>query len=718
MTKRIKFYSVLIWCSFIPVLAPTNLFSQVIFDNASKNIAVENNIYYIEDKDNNLSIQEVVKLNNFNVIERKVHNFGVTSSSIWLRLSITNKTSVGNLILQVNQPLIDEVTLYSYNYKLRQYTNMRLGEFQPFKTRSYQTPQYLFDLKVHQDSTRTYYLRVRCKENMQIPILIGTRISVLNSSVISNLASGIYIGIMLVMILYNLFIYFTVRDKSYLLYSLYIVVVLLTQTSLQGLTFQFLWPNYPNLSMYSQFFFPSLTGICALEFFKKFLFIKERMPRAFKLSFVFLIPYILGPLLSLFELYDLSFKIVEGTALVVSVYMMAVAINIYRGGYSEARFFLIGWSIFLLGVIIYVLKDFEILPYNNFTRYTMHFGSAIEVILLSFALADRINILKKEKEMSQAEALLTSEQNQKLIREQNAILEQKVHERTLELEETNEELNVTLTYLKDTQSQLVDAEKMASLGQLTAGIAHEINNPINFVSANLKPLKMDIEDILSLIKKYEDISPSDSIEAKLQEIDAFKKKIDLDYLKKEIETLLSGIEDGARRTTEIVSGLKNFSRLDESDMKFANINEGIESTLILLKSAVPKNVKIITNLGNIPPIECLPGKLNQVFMNLLSNALYAINQNKTISNHQLIITTQLENEKVIVCIEDTGIGMTPEVKAKIFEPFFTTKDVGEGTGLGMSIVFKIVETHQAKMEIDSEYGKGTKITLVLNKKIN
>lgn len=700
------------------VLTPTSLISQVIFDHPSENIAVENNIYYIEDKDNNLSIQEVVKINNFKVIERKVHNFGVTSSSIWLRLSVTNKTSVGNLILQVNQPLIDEVTLYSYNYKLRQYTNMRLGEFQPFKTRSYQTPQYLFDLKVHQDSTRTYYLRVRCKENMQIPILIGTRISVLNSSVVSNLASGIYIGIMLVMILYNLFIYFTVRDKSYLLYSLYIVVVLLTQTSLQGLTFQFLWPNHPTLSMYSQFFFPSLTGIFALEFFKKFLLLKERMPRAFKLSFIFIIPYILGPLLSLFELYDLSFKILEGTALIVSVYMMAVAINIYKGGYSEARFFLIGWSIFLLGVIIYVLKDFEILPYNNFTRYTMHFGSAIEVILLSFALADRINILKKEKEISQAEALSASEQNQKLISEQNVILEQKVHERTLELEETNEELHVTLTYLKDTQSQLVDAEKMASLGQLTAGIAHEINNPINFVSANLKPLKMDIEDILSLIKKYEDITPSDSIELKLQEIDAFKKKIDLDYLKKEIETLLSGIEDGARRTTEIVSGLKNFSRLDESDMKFANINEGIESTLILLKSAVPKNVKIVTNLGNIPPIECLPGKLNQVFMNLLSNALYAMNQNKSISDHQLTITTQLQNEKVIVSIEDTGMGMTPEVKAKIFEPFFTTKDVGEGTGLGMSIVFKIVETHQAKMEIDSEYGKGTKITLVLNKKIN
>jgi hypothetical protein len=285
------------------------------------------------------------------------------------------------------------------------------------------------------------------------------------------------------------------------------------------------------------------------------------------------------------------------------------------------------------------------------------------------------------------------------------------------LEETNEELNVTLTYLKETQSQLVDAEKMASLGQLTAGIAHEINNPINFVSANLRPLKMDIADLLDLINKYEEMT-LDGYEQKIKEINAFKKQIDLDYVKHEISTLLSGIEDGAKRTTEIVSGLKNFSRLDESDLKLANINEGIESTLILLKSAIPKEVEVITQLGEIPVIECLPGKLNQVFMNLLSNAIYAMQKNTLIDKHKLIISTYFTGEKVCVSISDTGVGMSPEVKAKIFEPFFTTKDVGEGTGLGMSIVFKIVESHKAKMEIDTEVGNGTTVTLVLNTKVN
>jgi two-component system NtrC family sensor kinase len=185
-----------------------------------------------------------------------------------------------------------------------------------------------------------------------------------------------------------------------------------------------------------------------------------------------------------------------------------------------------------------------------------------------------------------------------------------------------------------------------------------------------------------------------------------------------METLLLGIEDGAKRTAEIVSGLKNFSRLDESEIKEVNINEGIESTLVLLRSKIPQNTEVIVKLGKIPPIECLAGKLNQVFMNLFGNALYAIGVKNSKEPNKLIISTYTVHDKVYVSVEDTGIGMTKEIKEKMFEPFFTTKDVGEGTGLGMSIVFKIIESHGAKIEVESEYGIGTKILLILNKKIS
>jgi signal transduction histidine kinase len=295
------------------------------------------------------------------------------------------------------------------------------------------------------------------------------------------------------------------------------------------------------------------------------------------------------------------------------------------------------------------------------------------------------------------------------------VLERKVTERTVELEKANVEINLALNNLKETQAQLVDAEKMASLGQLTAGIAHEINNPINFVSANVKPLKLDVEDILSVIKKYEELEGSKNLEKDLLAIQEYKNSIDLEYVKEEVDILLSGIEDGAKRTAEIVTGLKNFSRLDETDIKQANINEGIESTLVLLKNLLTPNIKVIKELGDLPLIECLPGKLNQVFMNLFSNALYAIKKKGLEFDQFLKITTLETADNIILVVEDSGIGMSEQVKHKIFEPFFTTKDVGEGTGLGMSIVFKIIETHQAKIEVESTEGVGTKISIILKK---
>ncbi len=701
----------------LTLLAEFQYFGQTEYTDPNVNQPIDGNLLYLEDKTNAYTFVDVVKSAGFKKVRSSVHNFGITNSAIWFKLSVKNSTDFENLILQVNQPIIDQIDLFARHPKTAKYTVVSMGEHSPFWLRKYQTPEYLFDVVVPKDSTVQVYLRVKCKENLQVPIFIGTRISIINKSVTSNLSSGIYFGIMIVMILYNLFIFATLRDRNYVLYSIYIVFILFTQSSLQGYTFQLIWPDIPWLAIHSPFLLPALVGVIGLEFFKQFLKLEERMPFANKLSYLFLMPYTVSLVLGFTVNYQWSFRIMEITASLVSVFMLVVAFLIYKRGFSEARFFLLGWFVFLVGICIYVMKDFEILPYNNFTRYTMHFGSAVEVILLSFALADRINILKKEKEQSQAEALSISQQNQTLVKEQNIRLEQKVHERTNDLEIANEELTLTLNHLKDTQSQLVDAEKMASLGQLTAGIAHEINNPINFVSANLRPLRMDIVDVLNLVKKYDEISPNGHLESKLEEINDFKKRIDIDYVKKEIETLLNGIEEGARRTAEIVSGLKNFSRLDETDLKLANINEGIESTLIILKSAIPAHTKVIKHLGPIPDIECLPGKLNQVFMNLLSNAIYAIKQNHATDQHQLIISTSFANDKVYVTIEDTGIGMTPEVKAKIFEPFFTTKDVGEGTGLGMSIVFKIIETHHAKMDIETEYGKGTKMILILNTKL-
>src|SRR5690606_19506067 len=211
--------------------------------------------------------------------------------------------------------------------------------------------------------------------------------------------------------------------------------------------------------------------------------------------------------------------------------------------------------------------------------------------------------LRGEKEASQAEALRELRENEKRVREQNVVLEQRVNERTLGLQEANEALTVTLSNLRDTQSQLVDDEKMTSLGQLTAGIAHEINNPINFVTSNIKPLKRDLEDVYELIDAYAAIEEK-SMAEDLKKAHELKEEIDYDYIKEEIESLVQGISDGANRTSEIVRGLRTFSRLDEDVVKPADLHEGLASTMVLLRSKLKDGIEIIKDFGdNLPKIE-------------------------------------------------------------------------------------------------------------------
>lgn len=278
----------------------------------------------------------------------------------------------------------------------------------------------------------------------------------------------------------------------------------------------------------------------------------------------------------------------------------------------------------------------------------------------------------------------------------------------LKLNEINEELSTALENLKQTQMQLVQSEKMASLGQLTAGVAHEINNPINFVSAGIDSLTNNYDDLSELLEKYTALKPGQNNNGLLEEVEKLKKTLELDYLLKEIPQLLNSIKSGASRTTEIVKSLRNFTRLDEENLKSADIHEGLDSTLVILKSQLGHGLRVEKSYGQIPPVQCYPGQVNQVFMNIISNAIQAIE-----GEGALYLKTSLEQDKVLISIRDSGKGMPEEVKIRIFEPFFTTKGVGEGTGLGLSISYGIIEKHNGKIEVMSTEGEGTEFIIHL-----
>jgi signal transduction histidine kinase len=256
------------------------------------------------------------------------------------------------------------------------------------------------------------------------------------------------------------------------------------------------------------------------------------------------------------------------------------------------------------------------------------------------------------------------------------------------------------------------------LGVLTAGIAHEINNPINFVYNGIDTLRMLLQDMFEVVDAYEALHPLKAdyqqLLAQLEKVEALKEEIDFEEVKKDIHALVGDIAKGASRTMEIVKGLRTFSRLDEEERKVADIHEGIDSTLILLQNKYKNRIEIKKYYDpELKPFAHYPGQLNQVFMNLISNAIQAIPEERT--DGKIEIYTEDKQENVVIRIKDNGVGIPEDKLQRIFEPFFTTKPVGVGTGLGLAIVHSIIDKHGGQIEVHSEVGKGTEFIIVLPK---
>jgi predicted ATPase/signal transduction histidine kinase len=292
-------------------------------------------------------------------------------------------------------------------------------------------------------------------------------------------------------------------------------------------------------------------------------------------------------------------------------------------------------------------------------------------------------------------------------------LEQKVEQRTLEIQAANQNLRQTLSELKQTQTQLIQTEKMSSLGQMVAGFAHEINNPVNFIHGNLKHAHAYCQDLLEVLKLYKIDYPQPS-----EVIQDYIDEVDLDYMVEDLPKVFASMSMGTERIRQLVLSLRNFSRLDESLTKAVNIHEGIDSTLLLLTHRLKVGVNIIKQYGELPSFECYAAPLNQVFLNLLSNALDALQAyGKSQADAwvpTITITTGLIDGVVVIRIADNGPGIPEITRSKIFDPFFTTKPVGSGTGLGLSISYQIiVDKHRGRLFCESELDAGTAFVVEL-----
>ncbi|MEH1998989.1 MAG: AAA family ATPase [Nostoc sp.] len=354
---------------------------------------------------------------------------------------------------------------------------------------------------------------------------------------------------------------------------------------------------------------------------------------------------------------------------------------------------------------------------------------------------DRVEVLKlltTQAAISLENAILYKNlaEAKESLEEYNHTLEEKVQKRTQEINDKNHCLQQALEELQRTQMQLIQSEKMSSLGEMVAGIAHEINNPINFIHGNINHASQYVQDLLDLVVLYqhEHPRPSPLVNEKAEEID-------IDFLAEDLPKILDSMKVGSSRIRNIVLGLRNFSRLDEAEMKPVDIHEGIDNTLMILQHRIKENsnfpeIEVIKEYGKLSEVICYPGQLNQVFMNILSNAIDALEESFVIGDPSLVnnkeqITKNIDASKAshrvgqihiftkltdsntaIIRIADNGSGITKAVQQKIFDPFFTTKSVGSGTGLGLSISYQIiVDKHKGSLTCDSTLGKGTEFTI-------
>jgi len=532
--------------------------------------------------------------------------------------------------------------------------------------------------------------------------------SFIGQNTIDNVLQGVFQGLLLMMLLYNIFLYISTREKSYLFYIIYVFsFAVLMLHSFQYLQ-DFIFLEKPETSSY----FGMFVFVAFIFYFlllREFIDSRNKHPRLDKsLKIVITINSVVTVIIFIFQfIYIDSFALVGMEIVFINAIILLVyVVIIFKIKSRISNIFAIG-TLFLVFFITIAIIGMHLDGDTDKLIICFQAGIVGEVFIFSAGLSYKYKVIEQQKQKAQEGLIIQLKDNQQLQTKVNRELEQEVGKRTKEINIQKEELSSTLEYLKQTQSQLIQTEKMAGIGQLTAGIAHEINNPINYVTTSSRALENDIEDYQKILDSYAEINKV-NIEEKLSEIAKLKEDIGFVEITSETKNLLNGIKIGGEKVAEIVKSLRTFSRLDENALKKVNLNENIEATLTILNNRIGTNLEIEKQFGDNLEIECFPGKLNQVFLNILNNAIDASE-----NGGKIVVQTQEVSKTCRISISDAGKGIPEEIQNRIFDPFFTTKDVGKGKGLGLSTAHTIIEEHHGTIEVESETDKGTTFTIII-----
>lgn len=651
------------------------------------------------DKSRQLNINDVAALpdNAFSPNQRASPNLSFSHHHFWLRLRVHwQGADRSGYTLWQQYPLTDYFTFYRPDGK-GGYSASTTGDKLPFRHRELPTRAFGFQLTPHPGQTDTYFIELHDAGAINIDLQLSSEVLNIANTETRHLLLGLYYGALIALLLYNLVLFFSLFESIYLYYTVYVAGLGLSFFDINGFGFRYFWPD--TVWMNTGFLmFTSLSLFAQAQFTRKFLNLRREWP----LLDWFFLAFIAANWLSFISIFfvddSLLFPTSQRVTSVLALLCLTAGIGQWSRGYKAARFFTIASGFYVSGILVYMLQDFGILPASTLTNYSVQIGSSFELVFFSLALTDRINHLKNEKSALEAAA-------RKQLLEHTLTLEFKVHERTQDLLKTLRSVNEKHTALIATQQQLVQAEKMSSLGSLVAGVAHEINNPANFTRLAAENLKRDIEKLYAFLKSLTDDNSDPALVHELE------------YRFHTLEKELSLIHDGTDRLAHIVGDLRSFSRLHEAEAQIASPDSGLEATLNLVRAQYGDRIDIRLICAHPKAAGfCYPAALNQVFMNLAVNACQAILERASqesprvpMGTLQVNTTLQQRAGEPWWCAEfhDDGIGMDSNTQRQIFEPFFTTKDVGEGTGLGLSVSYGIVRKHHGDIIVSSRTGSGS-----------
>ncbi len=670
--------------------------------------AVGMDLEYLQDPSGQLSLSDIQRppyAQQFQRTRNTVTNFGFSKASYWLRIRIHwQNPSLPEYFLWQEFPLTDRLFFYRPLADGR-YEKLATGDQIPFATRELGSRAFGLRLLPQAGQTDTIYIQLRGAGRLTLDLQFSDAAAALRNTENRHLLYGFYYGAALALMLYNLILFISLREIIYAYYAIYVAGLGMTFFTLHGLAFRYLWPESPAMNTYF-LAFAYLGFIGLLQFTRHFLQLPKNLPGMDKL----LSAFILINLAAMASIWLVPSQYIYATSqaitLSVALLTMLSGLLLWAKGYRPARYYVLATVGYFLSLIAYPLQSFGILPVTEISDLYVLFGSALEMVLLSFALADRINHMKQEKQRLEDRARAQLE-------EANQNLEIKVNERTLDLLDTVRALEDKHRKLVSAQEQLIQSEKMSSLGALVAGVAHEINNPANFTRLSAENLERDLNKLEAFLWSLTDEDSDPELLAELEQRFA------------RLQRNVGLVHDGTGRLNSIVADLRRFSRLDEAETKTASPDQGLAATLNLVHAQYKDRVCIDYQAAN-PDAQgpCHPAALNQVFMNLAVNACQAIEARARqgsatpdelgrVGTLKIQTSTYCEAGQVYwrARFQDNGIGMDGPTRQRIFEPFFTTKGVGEGTGLGLSISYGIMQKHGGSIQVDSTPGRGSSFLL-------